>query len=102
MFFVFFGLLTPSSLKKVRDGSKIQDSSAKHYILRGNQYSSVRFEVPTPVSMKMSIIWDITSCNPLKYNRCFGGTYILCSVCYLLHASFLLENEDDIVTCISD
>jgi hypothetical protein len=32
----------------------------------------VGFEVLTAVVMKSSIFWDITSCSPLKVNRCFG------------------------------
>jgi hypothetical protein len=37
----------------------------------------VRFEVPTAVVMKSSILWDIKPYSPLKVNRCFGGTYRL-------------------------
>jgi hypothetical protein len=47
------------------------------------------FGVLRAVVLKGSIFWDITSCNPLKVNRRFGGT---CAIsCYLLHAGFLLE-----------
>jgi hypothetical protein len=35
------------------------------------------FEVPTELVMKNTIFWDMTSCNPLKANRRFGGTYRL-------------------------
>jgi hypothetical protein len=41
----------------------------------------VGYEVLTAVAMKSSIVWDITSRNPLKVNRNFGGTE-------LLHAGF--------------
>jgi hypothetical protein len=36
----------------------------------------LRFEVLVVV-MKNSVFWDITTCSPIKGNRCFGGT------CYL-------------------
>jgi hypothetical protein len=32
----------------------------------------VGFEVLTAVAMKISILWDITPCSPLKVNRSFG------------------------------
>jgi hypothetical protein len=32
------------------------------------------FEVLAAMFMKISIIWDITPCSPLKVNRRFGGT----------------------------
>jgi hypothetical protein len=35
--------------------------------------------------MKSTTFWDKKPCSPLKANRSFGG-----SVCYLLHAGFLL------------
>jgi hypothetical protein len=35
----------------------------------------VGFEVLTAVVMKSTIFWDITSCSPLYFKRCFGGTY---------------------------
>jgi hypothetical protein len=37
----------------------------------------VGFEVLTVVVMKSTIFWDITPCSPLRFNRCFGGTYRL-------------------------
>jgi hypothetical protein len=35
------------------------------------------FEVLTAVVMKSIILWDITPCSPLSFNRCYGGTYRL-------------------------
>jgi hypothetical protein len=32
-------------------------------------------EVLTAVVTKSSILWDVALCNPLKFNRRFGGTY---------------------------
>jgi hypothetical protein len=32
----------------------------------------VVFKVLTPVIIKSSIFWDVTSCSPLKVNRRFG------------------------------
>jgi hypothetical protein len=45
----------------------------------GKLYSmwDVGFEVLTAMVMKSNIVWDITSCSPLKFNRSFGGTYRL-------------------------
>jgi hypothetical protein len=42
-----------------------------------NMKKIVGFEVFTAVVMKSDIVWDITSCSPLKVNRRFGGTYRL-------------------------
>jgi hypothetical protein len=42
-----------------------------------NYYIFVGFEVLTAVVMKRTVFWDITTCNPLKVNRRFGGTYRL-------------------------
>jgi hypothetical protein len=36
--------------------------------------SFVGFEVLIAVVTKSSVFWDITSCSPLKVNRCFGAT----------------------------
>jgi hypothetical protein len=34
-------------------------------------------EVSTAVVMKCTVFWDITTCSPLKANRCFGGAHRL-------------------------
>jgi hypothetical protein len=53
------------------------------------------FEVLTAVIMQSSVFWDITPCNPLKVNRCFGGISRLkaggnkSSGCHLLSRWFL-------------
>jgi hypothetical protein len=39
-----------------------------------NSFTYVGFEVLTTVVMNSSVFWDITPGNPLKINRCFGGT----------------------------
>jgi hypothetical protein len=35
--------------------------------------SNVGTDVLTIVVMKISSVWDITPCNPLKFNQHFGG-----------------------------
>jgi hypothetical protein len=37
----------------------------------------VEFEVLTAVFLKISVLWDIAPCSPLKNNRRFGGTCCL-------------------------
>jgi hypothetical protein len=54
-------------------------------------------EVLTAVVMKSPLFWDITPCSPLKVNRRFGEACR--SVCYLLHAGFLVKVE---ATCSSE
>jgi hypothetical protein len=39
--------------------------------------SSVVIQVPTPVVMKSSFLWNITPCSPLQVNWCFGGIFRL-------------------------
>jgi hypothetical protein len=51
--------------------------SDEHGVRVLNLSSFIGFEVLTAVVMKSIIFWDITSCNPLKVNRRFGGTYRL-------------------------
>jgi hypothetical protein len=38
----------------------------------------IGFEVLTPVVMKSTIFWDMTPCSPLRVNRRFGGTCLIC------------------------
>jgi hypothetical protein len=38
------------------------------------QSYSVGFEVLTAVVMTSPTFWDMTTCSPLKLDRCFGGT----------------------------
>jgi hypothetical protein len=45
--------------------------------IRHNNNNNVGFEVLTPVVMKNSIFWNITSRSPLRVNWYFGGTYRL-------------------------
>jgi hypothetical protein len=71
--------------------------------LKSSSVGFVRSEFLTAVVMKSYIFWDITSCGPLKINRCFGGTCRLNlhdrrirqekigKAFYLLHAGFLLD-----------
>lgn len=40
---------------------------------------------------KSSIIWDITTCIPVKVNRCFGRIYRLRLQGLLLHAGLLVD-----------
>jgi hypothetical protein len=42
-----------------------------------NNIYQVGFEVFTAVVMKSTIIWDMTPCSPLSFNRRFGGTHRL-------------------------
>jgi hypothetical protein len=46
-------------------------------LLREVHFYDVAFEVFTAVVMNSIIIWDMTPCSPLSFNRCFGGTYRL-------------------------
>jgi hypothetical protein len=47
------------------------------YDSRNNNHCLVGFKVLTAVVMKSTISWDITSCSPSKFKRCFGGAYRL-------------------------
>jgi hypothetical protein len=38
--------------------------------------------------MKSTIFWNITPCNPLNVNRCFGGTYHLLSRWFFAELNF--------------
>jgi hypothetical protein len=37
----------------------------------------VVFEVPTAVTMKSTIFWDVTLCRQVEVYQCYGGTYCL-------------------------
>jgi hypothetical protein len=47
---------------------------AQHEVISDQLNNSVGFKVVTPVVMKG---WGITTCSPLKFNRCFGRTCLL-------------------------
>jgi hypothetical protein len=50
----------------------------KHKLLFNPELQSFAgSEILTAVDMKCAIFWDITHCSPLKFNRRFGGTYII-------------------------
>jgi hypothetical protein len=51
-----------------------------------NKSVFVEFHFLTAVAMKSIVFWEITSCSPLKVNRCFGGA--LLAICF--HADILL------------
>jgi hypothetical protein len=53
------------------------NAGGHHYLLFMHKCTVCRIEVLTPVVMKSTIFWDITSCSPLSVKRCFGRSYRL-------------------------
>jgi hypothetical protein len=35
------------------------------------------FEVPTGVTMKSTVFWDVTLCRQVEIHQCYGRTYCL-------------------------
>jgi hypothetical protein len=54
----------------------IETDLSTQYLIRGKRYIyiNIGFEVLATMVTKISIVCDITPCNPLKFNRRFGGT----------------------------
>jgi hypothetical protein len=50
-------------------------SISRYQYINNRTISPVRFEVLTAVVMKISVLWDITQCSPLKVNRRIGGSH---------------------------
>jgi hypothetical protein len=53
--------------------TKVLEINRKYFMSRTHFRNLAVFEITKETRMKSSI-WDITPCNPLKFNRCFGGT----------------------------
>jgi hypothetical protein len=48
------------------------------------EHEEIRFQVLTKVIMESSVLWGITPCSPLKFDRHFGGDMFLWSVDWFL------------------
>jgi hypothetical protein len=65
VFMIYQG--TVKTLKQIKYGTT--------QVTVSNPVNCVGFEVLTVVVMKSTILWDVTSCSPLRVNQHFGGTY---------------------------
>lgn len=52
--------------------------------------SFMRFEVFTPMLMKVEVLWDTTHCQQINGYQCFGG-----ACCLYLHFNFELWRPED-------
>jgi hypothetical protein len=73
---------------------KIDRHSFLKKILKVNPLRPIGFEVLIAVAIKTSILWDITPCSPVKFNRRFREIY-------RRHLQSLLASRFMLVSCLA-
>ena len=54
--------------------TRIYTSTAKRHVLKA-QNKLERFQAVTMVTMKLTVVWNVTPCNVVEFHRSFGGIY---------------------------